>query len=524
MKKTVYSLLIGLTASLLFTDPSSAFVQGNGFICVDGSGNINLAADFQAALDEISSSNRPDSNLRLTQGTYMIPNDPTGHFNVQANHSLSISGGWNASCSAPTNDPELTVLQGSTNQTDPGGVLSIIIIDNTSSAIVAIANLTIQNGLSELDGGGFSFEHDVTGTSQLATLNITDIIVQDNSTSTFGSGIAIFDWGTNGLHVNISDCVVKNNTVAASSGGGPAGIYVDNLGGPIDLLISKCQILDNSAELDGSGLYIDSGDGDATLVNNIIAGNSVLNDNGGGIYIFNVDSGDSTITNNTITGNATNGSIAAFQDGGGIYAELNNSNSMINIYNNIIYANAANGDGSDIFIFNPNDNEVDIKNNDFDTTQDSGFYIESAVNLSQENNLDDVDPLFDDAGNNDYHLTEQSPAIDMGDNNAPARPSDDLDSNPRPINGTVDMGAYEFQDGTTPSTTTTTTSTTSTTLPGGTTTTSTTTTTVPPVTTSTTTTTTTTLPGSTTTTTVPSGGGGGGGGGCFINTAGAWRL
>ena len=260
-----------------------------------------------------------------------------------------------------------------------------------------------------------------------ATLNISDIIVQDSSTSTFGSGIAIFDWGTNGLHVNISNCVVKNNTVVASSGGGPAGIYVDNLGGPIDVSISKCQILDNSAELDGSGLYIDSGEGDVTLVNNVIAGNTIANDN-----------------------------------------------------------------------------EVDIKNNDFDTTQDSGFYIESAVNLSLGDNLDDVDPLFDDAANNDYHLTAQSPVIDMGNNSAPAVPSDDLDSNPRPVNGTVDMGACEFQDGTTPSTTTT--------LPGGTT------------TTSTTTTTTTTLPGSTTTTTVPSGGGGGGGGGCFINTAGTWRL
>jgi hypothetical protein len=454
----------------------------------------------------------------------MVPNDPTGHFNIATDHSLTISGGWNSNCSAQTDDPELTVLQGGTNQTGSGGVLSIIIIDNTSSAIVDIANLTIQNGLSELDGGGLSFEHNVTGTSQLATLNIADIIAQDNSTSTFGSGIAIFDWGTNGLHVNISDCIVKNNTVVTSSGGGPAGIYVDNLGGPIDVSISKCQILDNSAELDGSGLYIDSGNGEAVLVNNIIAGNTVSDDNGGGIYILNIDNGDSTITNNTITGNATNGSVDDFQDGGGIYAELNNSNSMLDIYNNIIYGNSANGVGSDIFIFNPNDNEVDIKNNDFDTTQDSGFYIESAVNLSLGNNLNDVDPLFDDAANNDYHLTEQSPAIDMGDNSAPARPSDDLDSDPRPVNGTVDMGAYEFQDGTTPSTTTTTTSTTSTTLPGGTTTTSTTTTTVPPVTTSTTsTTTTTTLPGSTTTTTVP-GKKSGGGSDCFINTAGAWKL
>ena len=517
MKKTIQALLLAASVILLLAGQSFAFDQGNGFLCVNDTND--LAADLQSALDEITPDNRPDSNLRLISSTFTVPNDPNGHFNVQTNHSLSISGGWNANCSTRTDNPTLTVLQGGTNQTDPGGVLSIIIINNTSAVTVDIANLTIQNGLSELDGGGFSFEHDVTDTSVVATLNIVDIIAQSNSTRTFGSGISIFDWGTNGLNANISNCIVQDNTVVASSGGGPAGIYIDNLGGPIDVSISKCQILDNSAEFDGSGLYIDTGDGDAFLVNNVIAGNTISDDSGGGIYIFNIDGNDSTITNNTITGNATNGSVVGFQDGGGIYVEVNDSNSMLDIYNNIIYGNSANGDGSDIFIFNPNDNEVDIKNNNFDTTQDSGFYIESALNLSIENNLDGIDPLFDDAGNNDFHLTAQSPVIIMGDNNAPAVPPDDLDGAPRPVNGTVDMGAYEFQGAVSTTTTlpgstttsTTTTSTTTTTVPGGTTTT---TTTLPP------TTTTTTLPGSTTTTTVPSGGGGGGGGGgCFIATA-----
>jgi len=66
----------------------------------------------------------------------------------------------------------------------------------------------------------------------------------------------------------------------------------------------------------------------------------------------------------------------------------------------------------------------------------------------------DLDPLFvDPAGadgnpatldDNDYHLTESSPAIDVGSNDAPGLPPTDLDGNPRIAAGTVDMGAFEF--------------------------------------------------------------------------------
>jgi hypothetical protein len=520
MKKILYSLLSILIVFFLLSGQSSAFDQGNGFICVND--NNDLAADFQAALDEISSSNRPDSNLRLIQGTFSVPNDPNGHFNIETNHSLTISGGWNANCSSQTPDPQLSILNGGTTQEDDvGGVLSIVILNNTAAATVDIAYLTIRNGIADLDGGGLSFEHDVTNTSVLATVNINNVISESNFTGAFGSGISIYDWGTNGLNVNISDCIVRNNKVIAASGGGPAGIYIDNLEADIEVYVSRCQILNNTAEFDGSGFYINSGDGDVRLVNNVIARNTIIDDNGGGIYIVNIDGGNYTLTNNTITENASNGLDLGFQDGAGIYAELDNNSSMLNIYNNIVFNNSANGDGNDIYIYNPNANEVNIHNNDFSTTRDLGFYIEDDTNLSMSMNLNDVPPLFVGAAAGDYHLSQLSPVITKGDNNAPAVPADDLDTNPRPVNGTVDMGAYEYQGAvstTTTSTSSTTTSTTSTTLPGGTTT-----TTLPPATTTTTTSTTTTsttsttLPGSTTTTTVPAKKSGGGS--CFIATA-----
>jgi len=61
-----------------------------------------------------------------------------------------------------------------------------------------------------------------------------------------------------------------------------------------------------------------------------------------------------------------------------------------------------------------------------------------------EGNIDD-DPLFVDADRaDDLHLLGGSPCLDEGDNSAiPVWMTTDVEGNPRIVNGTVDMGAYE---------------------------------------------------------------------------------
>jgi parallel beta-helix repeat protein len=54
-------------------------------------------------------------------------------------------------------------------------------------------------------------------------------------------------------------------------------------------------------------------------------------------------------------------------------------------------------------------------------------------------------PLFAGTGSTpDLHLRAGSPAIDSGDNGATGEPAVDADGVVRPVNGTVDRGAYEF--------------------------------------------------------------------------------
>ncbi|MFP4039276.1 MAG: right-handed parallel beta-helix repeat-containing protein [Desulfosudaceae bacterium] len=65
----------------------------------------------------------------------------------------------------------------------------------------------------------------------------------------------------------------------------------------------------------------------------------------------------------------------------------------------------------------------------------------SGTNITAGPNSLNQDPLYYDAGNNDYHLTESSPCVDAADTSTT---SQDLDGNARPQGTAPDIGCYEF--------------------------------------------------------------------------------
>jgi hypothetical protein len=88
-------------------------------------------------------------------------------------------------------------------------------------------------------------------------------------------------------------------------------------------------------------------------------------------------------------------------------------------------------------------------NNDVFTSGAAAISGNCTVATGNNGNISS-DPLFVDPAVNNFHLQTTSPAIDAGNNTARiALPATDLEGNPRVFNGTVDMGALEFQGATT---------------------------------------------------------------------------
>ncbi len=172
----------------------------------------------------------------------------------------------------------------------------------------------------------------------------------------------------------------------------------------------------------GGGMYNDNSS--PTVTNCTFSGNTASG--GGGMY--NSDSSP-TVTNCTFSGNA-----AIF--GGG----MANSNSSPTVTNCIFW------DDSPTEIVDAEGSISTVRYTD----------IQGGWTGAGSNNID-ADPMFVDG----FHLSVGSPCVDAADNNAvPKGIETDLDGNPRfiedpntPDTGSgvcpiVDMGAYEFQEGT----------------------------------------------------------------------------
>jgi hypothetical protein len=211
--------------------------------------------------------------------------------------------------------------------------------------------------------------------------------------STTLSGFTIADgnsklyYGTGG-GVNCSDttpvitnCIIRGNSVPFYGGGVIYGT------------LNNCQITGNSAEQAGGGTIF-------SIVNNcLISGNSALD--AGGVY-------GGTLKNCTIVDNVATNCGGAYECA---------------LYNSIIWSNTAYA-GSNNY-------------KDCDITFSCSFPLPAgAGNIS-------ADPQFVNPGDNNFRLNPTSPCRDAGTNAFAPLPYD-LANAPRIIDGTVDMGCYEY--------------------------------------------------------------------------------
>jgi len=268
---------------------------------------------------------------------------------------------------------------------DGGQLRSVVTFSNDEDEESVLDGFTLTNGDS-LEGGGIHCYY--------ASPTIVNNIISGN---TWYEGGGIFCYG--------SSPVIKNNLIIGNTAKYGGGIY-SYWSSPT---ITDNIITGNSVNMYGGGIQC-AGDGSPNMTGNTISMNHAWR--GGGLYC---GTPTTIIINNTITGNT------ASSQGGGIYC-----GGDFPIANTIFWDNSA-----------PTSPEIFIS---------SGYpaftYCDIKGGWPGTGNID-VDPLFADSANGDFHLTFPSSCRNAGDNSAITFQYD-CEGDPRIAQGTVDIGADEF--------------------------------------------------------------------------------
>lgn len=337
------------------------------------------------------------------------------------------------------------IIEGNTAKYAGGGVFAY-------NSIINLQDCMIEGNTAPSGGGGLYCQGTTKAPCSSKITNCTFI----NNTSYAKSYYDASDGGgvcLNGISPIFTNCEFNNNT--ASKGG---AIFSDS-GAPVlfnctfkensaiergggvyntkgSLVLTGCMFSDNTANSSGGGIFISSSVLD--LTNCVFSGNSA--DKGGGMLL---QSGNAKLVNSTFYGNSAT-------HGGGIYNGCNSA-----VINCIIWNNKASSSGNEIRKYSVNGADYPvIYNSDISGSGGSGNAWNTSLGTNGGGNID-VDPLFVDPNDRDYHLLPGSPCIDAGYNTSLLLVSTDLDGYSRYFddpntqdtgNGQapiVDIGAYE---------------------------------------------------------------------------------
>ncbi len=451
----VYLLLFGFSLLSL-----NATAEGATF-CVSNTQQLQNALTTAA-------SNGENDIINVVQGVY------EGNFLYASTeaHDITLRGGFNVGCGSRVADAEDTVL-------DAGASGSVLALSAPLQYVNFVVDaLTLQNGavIGKPGGGLYMVNH--------GNCVLTNSIISNNSSDTGAGGLYMvcdqtaritncsfvnnhsegFSWyeangGANvfgetsvtvndsrfinntsggyggGLYARLSNYEVRNNTFVNNSARYGGGAYLGSG------TLANNTFTGNTATVSGGGVYsIPNDDHNGILRNNIIDGNSAWQ--GGGMYI---SGRQPNLINNTIINNFTTNTDPESSGGGLFYVSDEHNTNYI--CNNIFWGNSS-AKGSDIcFLNDANQNylssQINLLNNNFDQSA-GGIYIQIPFSIDSSN-LNHMDPLFVASGNSDFRLQTISPCIDAGNNFTLSLPPTDIDGNPRIVNSTVDMGAYEYQ-------------------------------------------------------------------------------
>ena len=217
-----------------------------------------------------------------------------------------------------------------------------------------------------------------------------------------------------------SSPLIEGNRIVGNTSSSGGGIYCYPY---CSSMIKDNVIIENSATSSGGGIYIE--DSYPELVNNILIRNEARY--GGGLaclfysYVL--------TANNTFHGNS------AEMEGGALYSY----DAWVEVTNTIFRADTA-AYGNEICLDSAH---LDINYSCLEGGQ-AAIHYDWYSTLNWGMGMIDADPLFVDAASDDFHLFCNSPCRDAGTNAPPVSADEDIEGDPRIVNGSMDIGADEF--------------------------------------------------------------------------------
>jgi len=352
-------------------------------------------------------------------GLSLFRSDALLSANTIVSNTTTITSSWGGGIFIIISSATLTGNTINANTAGSGGGVFVSNSDN-----VSFGGNTISNNVANNNGGGIVFD-------QSNNIVLIGNTISNNRANGYGGG---------GLLFYLCDQVtINNNKVIANDTPGDGGGILPGAG---DFSIIGNNFISNTAGGAGGGMAIHDTEGEKIITGNTFAGNSSGSE-GGGLHL----NGNPVLTNNIIVDNHT-----AIGGSG-----INISAGSPRLLHNTIARNTG-GEGIGINV----SSEVTLTNTII-VSQTIGIFvghnssatIESALwgNGAWSNGLDwDGDgtinlsnnhwgnPDFLDYLAGDYHINENSDAIDAGIN---AGVTNDIDNQPRPYL-TPDIGADEY--------------------------------------------------------------------------------
>jgi hypothetical protein len=394
---------------------------------------INVPEDFPSIQAGIDAASNGDT-VEVLPGTYFENIDFKGKLITVTSTGGSYATAIDGDQQGPvvvfhSGEANGAVLSGFTiiNGKAPGLIENGGGIDIINSSPTISGNVIMHNG--GCGGGGGIF----AGFSSAIIMNNT---ISNNTQQTGCSG----GFGGGGIELSgegsaqILSNLIEDNSWPGNGG----GIELDNAGTPV---IENNIIMDNSVgqvfpAAQGGGVFM-LADSNPLMLQNLIIDNKA--DQGGGIYIYGVESSGVIMVNNTIAANTvTQG------EGSAVYMSFFGPTSLL--VNNMLIGKAA----ENAVFCDPRDTPAAFQNNDAFSSSATAFDGSCAGQVGLAGNIS-LQPLFVNAPQDNYRLLAGSPGIDVGVNGAPDLLATDLDGLPRIVDGSgkktfiIDMGAYEFQ-------------------------------------------------------------------------------